>query len=466
RDVAGLGGADPHAGVREVARWRQVNTIAMSRELVPEHAPIGDNVARDAGGPIDPGPHLQDVVEGFRSTYRRILHDRDLLLSTEGPLAAFLGTRVRLLLRDTASYGLIGVSAARGEALRSGAARGVALDRLSRQLYATRSAPRLWSLYRAEIAAMEELDIPHFVVRTDSTRVELPDGSLSEPCLDATPWDALRARVLSLSEADLAWQERLVEGAFAARYVDRVEDRRATGMPVPPAPDGAGGVEGQVLTADEAVGRAVLVGEQLLSTAFTGRNGSLTWIGSTLLDVEGSQVAIIGHDLYSGAAGIGFFLASLARVTGDPRWADAARAAVGDLRYAVRHYPRQLASAVGAGAGTGAGSILYGLSAIAALLDEGDLAHDVTRLVAACDDTTMTGPTPGDVMAGTAGLLLGLLAVHERTGDVDALALAARCGDHLLRTAATPGRGRLTWDGFGGAPLVSVAHGTAGGGVG
>ena len=69
---------------------------------------------------------------------------------------------------------------------------------------------------------------------------------------------------------------------------------------------------------------------------------------------------------------------------------------------------------------------------------------------------------PVDALSGLAGLALGLVRLHESTGDVRVLDTARTVGGALVGSAVRGPGGVLHWPGPTGAPLAGISHGAAG----
>ena len=69
-----------------------------------------------------------------------------------------------------------------------------------------------------------------------------------------------------------------------------------------------------------------------------------------------------------------------------------------------------------------------------------------------------------DVIAGSAGAILGLLRLYRDTRSGEVLARATKCGEHLLRQKRIGPDGRRSWigQGFGPRALNGMSHGAAG----
>ena len=200
------------------------------------------------------------------------------------------------------------------------------------------------------------------------------------------------------------------------------------------------------------------VGDALCAAAEEREEGGLAWPARN----EVSDAVEYTPDLYSGAAGIGLFLAELWRLTAEPRYADAARGAARWLAGPV--WARGLAQH---GLHCGEPGIAFFFVRLAELLEEPGFVTAAElrfrRLEGAPAATV-------DVAHGSAGTILGLLSLHRAAGHAWHLASARRAGDQLV-TAALPapdGGPGCYWDvppvlpGVAGEPYLGLLHGSAG----
>ena len=198
----------------------------------------------------------------------------------------------------------------------------------------------------------------------------------------------------------------------------------------------------------EALETAAAAGRELTAGA-VWHDGRCNWIGATSEAV--GTYRVLGPTLYKGTAGVGLFLAHLARVTGEP---EPRTAAVGALRHALALAARRPEP----GFHVGTAGVAWAAVGAAALLDAPEL-HDGARALV---DEAATGPP--DVLIGTAGTVLGLLALAGPLQDPNLVERAAAAGDELLAGAveqrdgwswATPDRGSRRH-------LYGLAHGSSG----
>jgi hypothetical protein len=277
-------------------------------------------------------------------------------------------------------------------------------------------------------------------------------ASIAEVIDRAVAWKA-GDRFSSMAEAQDALAEAVAHHAAprgrrsAMSSADVVESE-----PRPQAPASIDPNEAMLLA--QEVGNA-------LCAAAEEHGGGLRWATRD----EASEHRFYSPDLYAGAAGIGLFLAELARTSGEQRYADTARGAARWLagpawgRGRARH-----------GFHGGEPGIAYFFLRLAELLNEPGYIQAaelrMRRLRGAPYETV-------DLLYGAAGTILPLLHLHAATGESEYLRDARAAGDHLVQTALPGPRGGAGcyWDVVLPAPggpstsYLGLLHGVAGMGL-
>lgn len=456
-DDSGLGGVEPSAGKHPT--WKSVNTDHMVRGYEERKGQLERNVPLLDGVPLRPEDHVDAFVDGFEKAYSLLLCHRSDLLASDGPLARFHGLAIRSVLRDTRIYSSLHWNALEPEALRCGFHRSLILERLARGALQIPEERLPGRLLQAELEAMERLDVPYFASRTDSDALGV-DEALHIPGFFAGPsFDAMQTRLLGMGASHLDLQSRLIRATFEARAarVRPVLDRQPT-LDAP-------------LPSDEAMLHAAgEIAQALITRSIGGPDGSRTWIGLEFFPRAGRfQARPLGDDLYDGRLGVAVFLASYARISGDETAADHAREALTELRSRIRLHRTasrparaHVARTSGLGAGSGLGSVLYGLTTCAGLLDDPTLLEEALEVASLVTDESIASDPHLDVLGGAAGAVLGLCALHEQTGSPLALERARRCGDHLVACRTSSHDHPPAWRTLGPRPQTGFSHGAAG----
>ncbi len=170
--------------------------------------------------------------------------------------------------------------------------------------------------------------------------------------------------------------------------------------------------------------------------------------------------------LYSGSAGVVLFFTELHAATRDDRARDLA---LGGADYIAATLPGE-AKGEGVGLYTGLAGVAWTLSFVGRTLRSErhlEAGHRAFELVARATRATGDGLAwneSQDIISGSAGIGLAMLARERTDGDGRALQHAVRAGRRLLDTAVHANEGGLTWDAGAGVPrrYPNFSHGAAG----
>lgn len=428
-DLSALGGIEPPVSMTEVKTWTHVNTDQMACEMRRVVLPRAQNRPVDDMTPVDLHAHVGEVADGFAAMYDVIRNNVEALVAPGGLLHAFQAAVVRVLLRDTQVYVTLRDTALRAGQMRDGLGFSIELDRLAMAFLACETRPPAWGIVRAEQEALGRLDVPVFHAPVDGTALH---GS-TEPLCDAFFVRPAYAEMLDglalLGDEDRRFQIELIHSAFAARIA---------AMPEPVRPkDGSSLVRAP--SAPDFLAEARRLADALADSAVYDASGELNWIGLCAKpSAERFQLQGAGDDLYDGRCGIALFFAALHRATGEGRYRALALDTIRSIQLLKlrqlrnSRVAREWVSIAGLGGMTGLGGILYSLSVMSALLPDDGLAQQALELAAFVDDAAMAASTQVDLVSGHAGGLLGLLALHERTGEAGVLSRASRLGARIV----------------------------------
>jgi len=444
-DFSGLAATDGQILPRPMLQIESTGTDQMRffREAVA--IPVGDHRPTLQGAAVDLGAYTEEIVEGFWRMSRLLAAHRGELLSDSGPLAAFSTAPVRFLVRKTLAYSNLAFEGQHPYVLGDAVDRDRHLDHL---WSAVPETPALERLVAAEHRDLERGDIPMFTTTPASTDVWTSDGERIAGFLTAPSLDRVRERLRGFDEAEIARQAWIVRNSLQALSGRQtLPDRHAVQETETAA------------SRDDLVGAAVEVGLRLETLAFRRGDGAFWFLQKFQKGPNPCAMAPAGPDLYLGLSGITLFLAHLGAVSGESRFTRLARAATVTLRGQLAH-GNHLVEAVGGFAGWG--GVVYTLTHLGALWHDESLV-DLAERVAAPLGPEIDADPYLDVVGGAAGCLAALLVLHSRRPSGPALALAVRCGEHLLARARRMERG-WGWiiDQPGLVPLGGFSHGAAG----
>jgi type 2 lantibiotic biosynthesis protein LanM len=435
-DMSGVG-ATPGQRLPGLAQhWQYAGTD--QARLVRRPITLGESRHRPAyaGRPGDPREHAGEIAAGFTDTYRVLVEHRAQLLGPNGPVAAFADDPVRVILRPTRSYERL-LDESHHPDLMTDA---VALEGHTNRLWdKIDQLPYLADVVIDERDDLEHGDIPVFTTRPASRDLWTSAGRTVTGFFTDSGLDRARRRIESLGEDDLAAQVWLMRTSLAPRLRLTAESA----------------AHWEKLDRDVLVRNACVVGDRVLSLA--SHSPHPRWHG-VQVDTDGTwRPGPVDTALYDGSAGIALFLAMLGKVAEEDRYTSAARAVVGgDLVHAAGEVTGPI------GGYTGVGGTVYVLTALARLWRDELLLH-AAETTARHIGRLVDNDGELDVMAGAAGAILALLPLARLRPSGPALAVAERCGEHLLRCARVMSEG-CGWaaarDGH--PPLGGLSHGAGG----
>ncbi|MEO6191966.1 MAG: type 2 lanthipeptide synthetase LanM family protein [Thermoanaerobaculia bacterium] len=405
----------------------------------------GPNVPTLRGEPLPLWEYGESVQRGFRSMYRLLVRHREELLAPGGPLSPFAELPIRVLLRGTSVYAHLLHVGNHPDYLQNALDR----DRLHDRLWLDAvTYPPLRRALRAERKDLAAGDVPRFETLPTSTDLVHPGGERIAGFFATPGLELVHTRLRTMDEADLERQGWLVQAAIEATR--SLDERWAwPAMSLPEA--------GTIAGPERFLAAARQIGDRLSRLAI--EQGELVSWFHLGLRPDGWLLEPIPVDLYSGLAGVALFLAHLGRLSGEERYGRLARLALGTARRRLEADPAAL---VQVGAFNGWGGLVYTLTHLGLLWEEPGLLAEAEGLAARMP--AVESDEAFDLIAGSAGALAALLALHRHRPSRAVLEVAVRCGERLLDRAVVDERGHgwLPDRSLGRRPLTGFSHGTAG----
>ena len=424
--VFAVGGVASDWATRRRLTWTDINSDGMRPSIKDEADRPTTNLAHLGGRYASLAEHLDDFVSGFED-YARFLMSTGLLLD------GFAAVPVRKVVRPTQFYSMLLHRLKDDRMMDDGVRWSVQADFLARLADWDRDADPRWPLQRAERSALLELNVPFFVMQSEGTGITDTAGTVV-PTSAKPGLQRARERMLRLDDRQIAWQVEVIRQAAAS-----IDDQPKQLVPIDQA---------ATPTKDAFIAEASKIAEEIAEAAIR-RDSAAAWIGlGSVAASDVSQLAVLGHDLYSGNAGIALFFAAHAK-TGCESSADNALAAVAHLRSELKsRNASHVIRVLGVGGATGLGSVVYALTAMSRLMSDDDLLADAHRAAMLLTDDLIASDKRLDVVGGSAGAILSLLALYADTEADDVLKRALVCAEHLA------GADRVG--------LVGMSHGAAG----
>ncbi len=488
-DVSGLGGVGEQETSYRVPKWENVNTDGMALGHETVKMPAQANAPSLEGVMPSANEYVEELVDGFEQMYRFLVAYRDILLqgleeqsdstdtlptqasqhlkskqSLTSPLAALAHQQVRCVFRPTQVYASVLQKSLHPRYLRDGVDRSIELDVFSRAFLWTDSKHPLWEILKAELKALEQSDIPYFAADSNSDALPVTKSETIEQCFTQPSYNRMIANFQRLNDDDLVQQVAIIRSSLYSLVAGEI-GTALTDVESPttsPLDDVV-----SPITQEELVQQAIQVAQDLQRRAIQADDGSVSWIGLSLLpQANRFQLQPIENGLYDGCCGIALFLAALTKITDDNQWRELCLGALQPLHNILHNsnleLRQKLTRQIGIGGGAGLGSIVYSFVRISWFLDDTSLLEDAKQAASLITPDSIAADQQFDLVAGAAGAILGLLALHQVTADSSILAQATTCGHHLLNHRVMSETGFKTWANGAEKPLTGFSHGAAG----
>ncbi|HEY9300852.1 MAG TPA: type 2 lanthipeptide synthetase LanM family protein, partial [Phormidium sp.] len=402
---------------------------------IPTNIPILNNF------PLSPNDYLSEIITGFEQMYRFLMEKREILLGSNTPLLLMQNQRVRFIFRATRIYWTILQKTFVPQFLSNGIDRSIELDILARAFLITDKKPDGWSIFHAELKAMEQMDIPYFAAYPDSQALTIGVDQPIEEYFKESSYQEVISQLQALDETNLTQQIEIIKGSFYARVMRNNLNNNTI-------PTNLSSIintdlsQLKTLTKNQLIQESTRIASEIEQRAIWGNDGSVKWISFAYIpNAEIFQLMPLPEDLYNGNGGIALFLSALDYVRGTQQLHELSLAAFQPIRKflqtadfeSTRRFVR-----LGIGGGTGLGSIIYALVKTSQFLQETTLLEDALGIARLITPELITADKQFDIVGGAAGAILGLLALYAQTKEPSVLATAINCGQHLLAHQTEP----------------------------
>jgi type 2 lantibiotic biosynthesis protein LanM len=471
-ELSGLGSTPQTQPILTLRCWIHPNSDEMEFAEFHERRQAGRNrpFLREGTCP-DAGEFVDEIVAGFCAAYNFLIAHRTALLAVEGPLETFRNCRSRIVYRPTEVYGRIWERSINAACLASGVDRSLEFEGLSRHYLSSEERHGTRAMFRAEAAALEQLDVPLFEANVGSGELVDANGDRLETngLIPVPSFEGVVRRIKELSSEDCDFQIGLIRASFAAR------ERGSLEAPSPAAAEkpreAIRGIASPVSEDDWRAAAREMADSLRRQAIWSGEDAC--WVGLESLPISRRvNVKILGSSLYGGSPGLAVFFAARFALEGD---AEDRRAALGITHFVRRGFltasqdkpgDQQAARAWlvsdGIGAATGGGSTIYALLMTGQLLKDSGPIETAIALSRLMDKQAIRTDRHNDVIAGGAGAILALLALWRETREPVLMEKALLCGEQLLRSRVSRNGTPRAWKTVAQRPLAGFSHGAAG----
>ncbi len=392
---------------------------------------------------LSPTDYLEEIVNGFQVMYLFLIKKRDKLITSNSPLAEIAQQSVRFLFRTTKVYNFILNKILQPKFIRTGIDWSIQLDILDKALLDSQTVHPCWSLAKAEKKSLELMDIPIFTVKGNSRDLIIAPGEKIENFFNQSSEQNVIDKFHQLHERDLNKQIEIIRNSIYILIAHQTQPK------INNSSHHHSGKKSGILTAKQLIAEAVIIGEDLKKRAIISTQKGMIWMGlNQLAKAEYFQLNPLGYDLDNGIAGIALFFAALAKVS-DQKWGEFALATLQPLRQNLQSHnlDGNIFQNMGIGGAKGLGAIIYVLVRVSEFLSAPDMIKDAKKVAALITKDKITSDRYLDIFSGSAGAILGLLALYEIERDQKVLETAIACAHnilfHLFKSNSSFSRGKF-----------------------
>ncbi|MGK5092135.1 type 2 lanthipeptide synthetase LanM family protein [Deltaproteobacteria bacterium TL4] len=394
--------------------------------------------------------YLEQVLEGFKETYKTMMKHREELLQEASPVSAFKQVSTRWLNRDTQTYYDVLYWASAPDQLISGTKYDIALEMMAR------TPPALG--HRASFSDDEKKslwlqDIPVYYGCPSEKSIRSGNNDVYEKAFDFTSYSQVEKRIRSASEEILEWQVEIIRSSFQmALQADAPREKKTEQYNLADPED----------VKQLCLQYAIEIGNVLEKTALKGQGGKC-WLSLQKMSIMGNVEYVRSVPfLYSGTAGIALYLANLYSVCREQRFEQLAREALAYGETAIQWSIEGGAlREIPLSGFNGLTSLVYALVEAGRCLQDHKLFDKAWKWSQVLLDETLMNQEDPDVLNGAAGTMLTLINLHEVFPQARLIEQASLLGDSILK-CQSEGEAQGWRTPIAPRPLLGLAHGASG----
>ncbi len=453
-DVSGIGYYGEQETPFKRLSWEYINSDTMRTVYKPAKFSLQNNLPVLNGDVRLPDKYPEKILEGFSELYRFIIKNRDSI-----PFHLFKHKTLRFIFRATRIYGAILMKTLNPAYLRCGINRSIQYEALARAFIYTEEKNPHWKIFKSEIRQMENYDIPYFSADSSGMDVNTGAGETDRGMMTGAVYGQVIKKLAGLNENDLKNQKTFIKAALFIREIEdvhsttEIKTEKNSPMDYEPA-----GKEKSLNTSKEIAGR-------LENTAIVSSDGSANWI-SVGLAPEANRYLMqpMSNTLYDGRPGPALLFSALYSVAGEEKYKNLAYSAIESIRRSNVHTGllKGMLRQAPAGIASGLTSTVYSLQKMAGFLQDDSLLEEALKVAGYINHEKIDSEKAYDIIAGSAGALLGFLNLYKTTGDKEILSKARYCGEHLIKNSIQNESGGCGWKTISDEMLSGFSHGAAG----
>ncbi|MBF0120320.1 MAG: type 2 lantipeptide synthetase LanM [Desulfobacterales bacterium] len=456
------GGLTPFDNVYyTIPDWQDINSDKM--RLAPCQAPAkpSPNCPHYQGKISNVKDYVDKVEEGFKTAYDFFLDHRDEAVCKGGWLDIFKGCEFRLLARTTQIYGDMIEYITSPELLKDGAIFSSTIEGLAPAFlrYAPLNRlPYLWNVFKQERDAISQLDIPIFYNRTDDIGIYTKTGNIVSDYFLNTANENSREQFKYMNHVDRDDQLKLIRSSLSIRYSDQTEINTVNNQEWVAKQNEKG-----PLTKAEIMDAVLAIAEEIDRRAIF-KDGQIQWITRQTHPI--THQLILGPLpplLYNGKSGIGLFFSACFYKSRMEKFKEKGKACFKDLlgmlknerlRATLRHFS--------IGHASGICGCIHAMILSGRFLESSELTEAALDMAKLIIPEKIENDEGLDILSGSAGCILTMLALMRETSIKSYLDIAVKCGDHLLKKRINFQNHKLWPSSFASQPLTGFGHGASG----
>ncbi len=453
-DISGIGGYDHVVSPYQRIRWHDINSDRMRMSYAQVVFQEQHNIPVFQGQKQLPANHIEAIVSGFTVLYRLLVEHRAQI-----PVHLFEGKDLRFIFRSTNVYGMIMKSLMNPKYMRSGMSRSIQKELLCRPFLHNPESADFWTLFKSEIRQMEDTDIPIFWAESGLTSLKDPYGTVHPDFMCKAAFDQVVSMVTEMDENDLKQQLKFIRAALLFRDLqhNQIKIQEENQIPLNP--------KSQPASREMLLKAATKIAETLQAEAIFSKDGSCTWITAGIIPgTERFHLHPMSFNLYDGLQGVALFLSALSTVKDDPVFRSLNESTICSLRQRfiqLKQYG-MIGSGGMIGITAGMASAIYTLVKLSGFLHDPLFMEDAKSICNLISPLAIQKDRYNDINAGSAGCIVGMLALYKQTGYREALEKANLCGERLLMNLHENKDGTCGWNSIGDKMLAGFSHGQAG----
>ncbi len=452
-DMSGIGGYGNVVSPYQFSKWDHINTDRMKLIFAPGRFVDQYNLPVLNGQQQKPLPYTREIESGFTAFYKLVILHRN-----EIPIHLFAGKELRFIFRSTRIYAMVIKKLMNPKYMRNGIERSIGTELLTRAFLHNQPPNPYWTVSKSELRQMEALDIPIFWADSDKADLKDNSGIISVGHMRNVVYDEVKSQINKMDEKDLDKQVKFIRASlfFKEAGHDSVKDTEETHV--------WNLEEISALDKDKLIASAVKIARILQSEAIFSTDGSCSWMSAGIIGTNRFRIQPMSMFLYDGMPGVTLFLSALYAVTADPEIKRLNDASIKTLRQVIdnMHQYQAYANTSPIGIASGISSVIYSLLKISAFLGDPSFIKDAEKVSVMVTPSMIQKDQYFDVISGSAGCILGMLALYNRSGHSESLEKAILCGEHLLKNVTRNSDGSCGWATVEKNMLAGFSHGQAG----